>query len=94
MPERTCVALFYCQCHSPANDCLLQAGKGRTGLIASAYFLFCGLFTNADRSMLFFANRRSTNNYGVTQPGQRRYDDALERSLPMHRRMLLTLCCA
>eukprot|EP00011_Vannellida_sp_DIVA3-517-6-12_P001786 CAMPEP_0114617498 /NCGR_PEP_ID=MMETSP0168-20121206/7228_1 /TAXON_ID=95228 ORGANISM="Vannella sp., Strain DIVA3 517/6/12" /NCGR_SAMPLE_ID=MMETSP0168 /ASSEMBLY_ACC=CAM_ASM_000044 /LENGTH=310 /DNA_ID=CAMNT_0001828635 /DNA_START=29 /DNA_END=957 /DNA_ORIENTATION=+ len=49
------------------------AGKGRTGTVIAAYLLFCGLFTSALDAMDFFAARRSSNNWGVCVPSQRRY---------------------
>jgi len=49
------------------------AGKGRTGTIIASYFLWCGLFNNAEESLNFFACKRSSNNWGVTVPSQIRY---------------------
>ena len=51
-----------------------QAGKGRTGTIIVAYFLFCGLFDSADEALNFFAYRRSLQCWGVTGPAQLSYD--------------------
>ena len=51
-----------------------QAGKGRTGTILVAYFLFCGLFDSADEALNFFAYRRSLQCWGVTGPAQLSYD--------------------
>ena len=46
------------------------AGKGRTGLVIAAYFLYCGLFNTPENALSYFACRRSTNNWGVTNPCQ------------------------
>lgn len=49
------------------------AGKGRTGTVIVSYLLFSGLFHDPDEAALFFALRRSNNNWGVTGPSQQRY---------------------
>lgn len=49
------------------------AGKGRTGTVIASYLLYCGLFSTALEAMDFFAARRSSNNWGVCVPSQRRY---------------------
>lgn len=54
-----------------AIHCL--AGKGRTGTVIVSYLLYSGLFHDPDEAALFFALRRSNNNWGVTGPSQQRY---------------------
>jgi len=49
------------------------AGKGRTGTIIGAYFLYTGLFEDPDKALHYFAVKRSMNNWGVTGPSQMRY---------------------
>lgn len=49
------------------------AGKGRTGTVIAAFFLFEGLFSNAYDALNYFAIKRSNNNWGVTNPSQLRY---------------------
>lgn len=53
------------------------AGKGRTGTVIAAYFVFCGLFSEAVEAMNYYAHKRSINNWGVTGPSQRRYVEYL-----------------
>eukprot|EP01104_Vermistella_antarctica_P016779 TRINITY_DN5792_c0_g1_i1.p1 TRINITY_DN5792_c0_g1~~TRINITY_DN5792_c0_g1_i1.p1 ORF type:complete len:1154 (-),score=203.22 TRINITY_DN5792_c0_g1_i1:37-3498(-) len=48
------------------------AGKGRTGVVISAYFMFCGLVNNHADALNLFACRRSLSNWGVSQPSQLR----------------------
>ncbi|KAI4366700.1 hypothetical protein MLD38_022545 [Melastoma candidum] len=48
-----------------------MAGKGRTGLMVSAYLMYSGL--SADEALQLYARRRTTNNEGVSIPSQRRY---------------------
>lgn len=48
-----------------------MAGKGRTGLMVSSYLTYCGM--SADEALQLYADRRTTNNEGVSIPSQRRY---------------------
>ncbi|KAH1052856.1 hypothetical protein GLYMA_08G241500v4 [Glycine max] len=61
-----------------------KAGKGRTGLMVSAYLTYCGM--SADEALQLYADRRTTNNEGVSIPSQRRYvaywDSLLSNSVP------------
>jgi len=43
---------------------IMQAGKGRTGLMVSAYLTYCGM--SADEALQLYADRRTTNNEGVS----------------------------
>lgn len=42
----------------------LQAGKGRTGLMVCAYLVYIGM--SADDALQLYADRRTTNNEGVS----------------------------
>ncbi|XP_010528377.1 PREDICTED: phosphatidylinositol 3,4,5-trisphosphate 3-phosphatase and protein-tyrosine-phosphatase PTEN1 [Tarenaya hassleriana] len=48
-----------------------MAGKGRTGLMVSAYLVYSGM--TAEEALEMYAQRRTTNNNGVSIPSQRRY---------------------
>ncbi|XP_065855961.1 phosphatidylinositol 3,4,5-trisphosphate 3-phosphatase and protein-tyrosine-phosphatase PTEN1 [Euphorbia lathyris] len=48
-----------------------MAGKGRTGLMVCAYLVYCGM--TAEEALQLYANKRTTNNEGVSIPSQRRY---------------------
>ncbi|WCJ25642.1 Phosphatidylinositol 3 4 5-trisphosphate 3-phosphatase and protein-tyrosine-phosphatase PTEN1 [Euphorbia peplus] len=48
-----------------------MAGKGRTGLMVCAYLVYCGM--TPDEALQLYANKRTTNNEGVSIPSQRRY---------------------
>jgi len=43
---------------------VLQAGKGRTGLMVCAYLVYTGM--SADEALQLYADRRTTNNEGVS----------------------------
>lgn len=43
---------------------LLQAGKGRTGLMVCAYLVYCGM--SAEEALQLYAQQRTTNNEGVS----------------------------
>lgn len=42
----------------------VQAGKGRTGLMVSAYLVYGGM--SAEEALEMYASRRTTNNNGVS----------------------------
>ncbi|CAJ1832084.1 unnamed protein product [Sphenostylis stenocarpa] len=70
----------------PKNIAVIHcmAGKGRTGLMVCAYLTYCGM--TADEALQLYADRRTTNNEGVSIPSQRRYvaywDTLLSNSVP------------
>lgn len=43
--------------------------------------IFCGLFPNSEEALNYFALKRSTTNWGVTGPSQRRYATAYSGTL-------------
>lgn len=43
---------------------ILQAGKGRTGLMVCAYLVYTGM--TGDAALQLYADRRTTNNEGVS----------------------------
>ncbi|XP_028760104.1 phosphatidylinositol 3,4,5-trisphosphate 3-phosphatase and protein-tyrosine-phosphatase PTEN1 isoform X1 [Neltuma alba] len=57
----------------PKNIAVIHcmAGKGRTGLMVSSYLVYCGMST--DEALQLYADRRTTNNEGVSIPSQCRY---------------------
>lgn len=78
--------------HVVVVHCL--AGKGRTGTIIASYFLYSGLFDDAEKALNYFASKRSTNNWGVTGPSQVRYvqyfaDIINKRIIPKTRKLFL-----
>jgi hypothetical protein len=54
------------------------AGKGRTGVVVTAYLLYSGFFRTTLEALDFFANRRGS---GITYPCQKRYIEYLFRVL-------------
>jgi len=58
-----------------------KAGKGRTGLILSAYMVYAGLAPTATAALRFFGEARTSNGKGVTIPSQMRYVHYFEASL-------------
>ncbi|KAL1360883.1 hypothetical protein HN51_006258 [Arachis hypogaea] len=57
----------------PRNIAVIHcmAGKGRTGLMVCSYLTYSGM--TADEALQLYAERRTTNNEGVSIPSQRRY---------------------
>ncbi|MED6197993.1 hypothetical protein PIB30_061948 [Stylosanthes scabra] len=57
----------------PKNIAVIHcmAGKGRTGLMVCSYLIYSGM--SADEALQLYAERRTTNNEGVSIPSQRRY---------------------
>ncbi|XP_073159435.1 phosphatidylinositol 3,4,5-trisphosphate 3-phosphatase and protein-tyrosine-phosphatase PTEN1 isoform X2 [Henckelia pumila] len=60
-----------------------MAGKGRTGLMVSCYLVYTGM--SAEKAMEVYAERRTTNNEGVSIPSQRRYVGYWEKLLSLPR---------
>ncbi|GER45814.1 calcium/lipid-binding (CaLB) phosphatase, partial [Striga asiatica] len=54
-----------------------MAGKGRTGLMVSCYLVYTGM--SAERALHVYAERRTTNNEGVSIASQRRYVEYWEK---------------
>ncbi|XP_057967726.1 phosphatidylinositol 3,4,5-trisphosphate 3-phosphatase and protein-tyrosine-phosphatase PTEN1 isoform X2 [Malania oleifera] len=57
----------------PKNIAVIHcmAGKGRTGLMVCAYLVYSGM--TAEAALQLYAQKRTTNNEGVSIPSQRRY---------------------
>ncbi|KAH3760734.1 protein tyrosine phosphatase [Pelomyxa schiedti] len=74
-----------------------KAGKGRTGLMVSAYLLHSGTCGTAEEALTYFAAKRTYDSKGVTIPSQIRYvgyyADFLSRNLA-YRKATLVLTSA
>ncbi|KAH8079541.1 phosphatase [Aureococcus anophagefferens] len=85
------LGLFYFFCKDveaylaadPANVVAIhcKAGKGRTGVMISAYLMWCGDWPDPDEAMKFYGFARTANQKGVTIPSQRRFVDYFSRTL-------------
>ncbi|KAF8378762.1 hypothetical protein HHK36_030111 [Tetracentron sinense] len=78
VPPLQMIKIFCESVHSwlsgdPQNIAVIHcmAGKGRTGLMVCAYLVYNGM--SAEEALQLYANRRTTNNEGVSIPSQRRY---------------------
>ncbi|GER45815.1 calcium/lipid-binding (CaLB) phosphatase [Striga asiatica] len=78
VPEISMIKEFCEEVHAwlsrdPENIAVVHcmAGKGRTGLMVSCYLVYTGM--SAERALHVFAERRTTNNEGVSIASQRRY---------------------
>lgn len=58
-----------------------KAGKGRTGLIISAYLVMSGICATAPLALKMFGDTRTHNGKGVTIPSQMRYVHYFEQRL-------------
>ncbi|XP_076922319.1 phosphatidylinositol 3,4,5-trisphosphate 3-phosphatase and protein-tyrosine-phosphatase PTEN1-like [Bidens hawaiensis] len=56
-----------------------MAGKGRTGLMVCSYLVYTGML--AEEALQVYADKRTTNNLGVTIPSQRRYVNYWQKCL-------------
>ncbi|XP_059449645.1 phosphatidylinositol 3,4,5-trisphosphate 3-phosphatase and protein-tyrosine-phosphatase PTEN1 [Corylus avellana] len=68
-----CESVYSWLLGDPKNIAVVHcmAGKGRTGLMVCAYLVYTGM--SADGALQLYADRRTTNNEGVSIPSQRRY---------------------
>ncbi|CAA7055435.1 unnamed protein product [Microthlaspi erraticum] len=78
VPSLKMIQLFCESVHSwlsadPKNIAVVHcmAGKGRTGLMVSAYLVYGGM--SAEEALEMYARKRTTNMNGVSIPSQRRY---------------------
>ncbi|KAI5665695.1 hypothetical protein M9H77_15548 [Catharanthus roseus] len=65
----------------PKNIAVIHcmAGKGRTGLMVSSYLVYTGMCS--EKALQVYAEKRTTNNEGVSIPSQRRYVGYWEKLL-------------
>lgn len=65
----------------PKNTAVVHcmAGKGRTGLMVSCYLVYTGM--SAEKALQVYAERRTTNNEGVSIASQCRYVEYWEKAL-------------
>ena len=64
---------FLCTKEGNAVAVHCKAGKGRTGLIISAYLLYAKIATSAADALTLFAKQRTKDGKGVQIPSQKRY---------------------
>eukprot|EP01028_Stygiella_incarcerata_P012517 TRINITY_DN780_c0_g1_i1.p1 TRINITY_DN780_c0_g1~~TRINITY_DN780_c0_g1_i1.p1 ORF type:complete len:246 (+),score=38.41 TRINITY_DN780_c0_g1_i1:85-738(+) len=56
-----------------------KAGKGRTGVMLSAFLLYSGHVSSAKEAIEFFGRMRASDGHGVTLPSQLRYIGYFEK---------------
>ncbi|KAF7820499.1 phosphatidylinositol 3,4,5-trisphosphate 3-phosphatase and protein-tyrosine-phosphatase PTEN1 [Senna tora] len=85
MLKKFCESVHAWLSSDPKNIAVVHcmAGKGRTGLMVSAYLVYSGM--SADEALQLYADRRTTNNEGVSIPSQRRYVEYWESMLSVPR---------
>ncbi|CBI22276.3 unnamed protein product, partial [Vitis vinifera] len=90
IPPLQTIKLFCKNVHSwlsshPKNIAVVHcmAGKGRTGLTVCAYLVYTGM--SAEEALKLHADKRTTNNEGVSIPSQRRYVGYWESLLAFHK---------
>ncbi|XP_050227814.1 phosphatidylinositol 3,4,5-trisphosphate 3-phosphatase and protein-tyrosine-phosphatase PTEN1 [Mercurialis annua] len=73
MVKKFCESVYSWLSQDPRNIVVIHcmAGKGRTGLMVCAYLVYSGMI--AEEALQLYANKRTTNNEGVSIPSQRRY---------------------
>ncbi|CAH9067742.1 unnamed protein product [Cuscuta europaea] len=77
----------------PKNIAVIHcmAGKGRTGMMVCAYLVYTGM--SAEEALQVYAEKRTTNNEGVSIPSQRRYVGYWEKVLSSSERVGRALRC-
>ncbi|KDP27203.1 hypothetical protein JCGZ_19902 [Jatropha curcas] len=73
MVKQFCESVNSWLSQDPKNIAVVHcmAGKGRTGLMVSSYLVYSGMVV--EEALQLYANKRTTNNQGVSIPSQRRY---------------------
>ncbi|KAF8041465.1 hypothetical protein BT93_A0156 [Corymbia citriodora subsp. variegata] len=73
MVKQFCESVHTWLSRDPKNVAVVHcmAGKGRTGLMVCTYLVYIGL--SAEEALQLYAQKRTTNNEGVSIPSQRRY---------------------
>ncbi|KAL7141041.1 hypothetical protein ABFS83_08G027700 [Erythranthe nasuta] len=66
-----------------------MAGKGRTGLMVSCYLVYTGM--SAEKALQVYAEKRTTNNEGVSIASQRRYVEYWEKVLSLSKRVNISI---
>ncbi|OMO87720.1 hypothetical protein CCACVL1_08802 [Corchorus capsularis] len=85
MVKSFCESVYSWLSSDPKNIAVIHcmAGKGRTGLMVCAYLVYTGM--SAEEALHLYAQKRTTNNQGVSIPSQRRYVEYWESVLSFPR---------